>query len=1115
MLLGKNHVNSTPASLISILLITVPMEPLTAFSLVCGVIQVVDFSTKTLLKCKEFYQEGSLSEYQELEDLTNHLVDVRDKLELTTGKQNAGVLGAAEDQSLLEVAGQCSKTAEHLVRKCRSLKIEEPRKKGQAVLKTFKLLWGKGELRDIQRRLDGHRNVLDTQILIVLRYVCVRCPPSSLCRLKLICPHRYENRQRLDLASLQHSKGFQKLDQKIQDLINIVSQEPKSFEELKDLIVDENRKIEELKDLILDEKKETKENISSGFREQERCRAKREQHTRLLESLWFAEILYREETIADAHRKTFGWIFDRSGQAVRPWNNFVAWLENGEGIYWISGKAGSGKSTLMNFLCQDERTKDGLERWSGRKDILMAKFFFWSAGTMMQKNFDGFLRSLLWQISRVFPDMDILPSTIGPGLERKGRRTSYSHGSIGVWTKRRLQETLHEAISKLENSCYLCFFIDGLDEFDDDKDDLIDFVLNLVSNAGVKVCLSSRPDKEFQDAFGSSATLRLQDLTCEDIRRYVNDSFQKVPQLVSMALKNEYEMNKVKGQIVDRAEGVFLWVSLAVKDQIRGLRNDDSPEQLQERLARLPNEIEGIYTRMLDRIDKTYLREASLFLKIALCVPELSVLGLALASYSGLEDMLSSADEISEQQIISLCRSTRNKVTTRCVGLLEVHQDPASRLEPIVTDVKSSNLEIVGFVHRTAVDFLKSPGPGKAFLDTNSPPGFDPQFQYLKAALGRLRLTEELILRRGIERRSIEEWRQHGIDWIMENVAELEDSSKMPQVTLCELIDRTMSNLDHRHPDWSLDSNWCTRWGQLAGMKTPGQDVSCSQSSQQDVTFPATSPITNLGNRSAAQTDSKTFLCFAASHGLSLYVKYVLDRREKRVGSDELDNLLCCSTFGFIYGPFPLDFKSGPLILIAELVSRGANPNVTFMGETLWETFLGRMAEIWSERVSFDNPPDFRFMETLALATIAFIEHGADLGTSWSGTINFGYSPFTWPFRKCSFHLQASALFILKLCMMDGPEVPRISKICDARGAVAHSRCTTIKIGFEPGDVERPAERFNLSEQESTDFVKILKLCSPSDKDRAKSPRLSEFLSRLRKSRAGGSSPPWMHTSDA
>ena len=168
------------------------MDPLTAFSLACGGIQVAYFSNKVLSKWKELDQERSLSEYQELdqerslseyqelEDLTNHLVDVLDRLKLTTVKQNAGKLGTAEDQSLLKVADQCSTTAEYLIKKFRSLKIEGPHKKRQAVLKTIKLLWEKGELQDIVRRLDGYRRVLDTQILIHLRYVCFGYPVSSL-----------------------------------------------------------------------------------------------------------------------------------------------------------------------------------------------------------------------------------------------------------------------------------------------------------------------------------------------------------------------------------------------------------------------------------------------------------------------------------------------------------------------------------------------------------------------------------------------------------------------------------------------------------------------------------------------------------------------------------------------------------------------------------------------------------------------------------------------------------------------------------------------------------------------------------------------------------------------
>ena len=708
----------------------------------------------------------------------------------------------------------------------------------------------------------------------------------------------------------------------------------------------------------------------------------------------------------------------------------------------------------------------------------------------------------------------------------------------------------------------MCFFVDGLDEFDDDKDELIDFLQNIASNTGVKVCLSSRPDKVFEEAFGSSARLRLQDLTKEDIRQFVDDTFQRVPQLVSMAWENEHAMNKVKERIVDRAEGVFLWVSLAVKDQICGLRNDDSPEQLQERLARLPNEIEGIYTRILDRVDKMYLREASLFLKMVLSERELSILELALASYPGLEDMLLSANEISEQHVVSLCRSTRNKLITRCGGLLEIHEyqnpedpdqedierqtigdrtsassdeeleassevdmsaptfqretrdafdrgnesrqhhrepdkpSPASSSKPRITDAEILYFEFkttVSFIHRTAADFLQNPGPGKAFLDANLSPGFDHQVQYLMVRLGGLRLTEEFTLRKGVGWRFPRE-EEHAIDGIMSDVAILEDSSRMPQIKLCELIDRTMSNLDRRHPDWSSDSHWSTRWGRLAGMIT------------------LSGPTTNLDNSGATPTDPRTFLGFAASHSLSLYVNHVVDCREKKVDSEELDELLCCTVFGFCQDLF----HRRPLILVPGLLSRGANPNARLMTDTIWETFLGGLANVWEESVNFGFPFTV-FEENPALATIAFIEHGADLGTIWSGTIHFHNFRALGKGRlmeKCSFNLQASAPFIIELFMRNKPQMPRIS---DDRGAVRYSRCKSISFDLmqRTEKNESLVKQFNLSEQESKDFVEILELWLFDDEYKTLSSRLSEFYTRLDQSRDGASSPSSMDTSDA
>jgi ATPase subunit of ABC transporter with duplicated ATPase domains len=65
----------------------------------------------------------------------------------------------------------------------------------------------------------------------------------------------------------------------------------------------------------------------------------------------------RESAIKEAYWKTFEWIFSERVFEREKRPSFLQWLRQGDGIYWISGKAGSGKSTLMKLLCDNGRTK--------------------------------------------------------------------------------------------------------------------------------------------------------------------------------------------------------------------------------------------------------------------------------------------------------------------------------------------------------------------------------------------------------------------------------------------------------------------------------------------------------------------------------------------------------------------------------------------------------------------------------------------------------------------------------------------------------------------------------------------------------------------------------------
>jgi hypothetical protein len=76
----------------------------------------------------------------------------------------------------------------------------------------------------------------------------------------------------------------------------------------------------------------------------------------ILESLRFQTMDDRYEEIEPAHKKTFGWIFKEPDQE-KMWADFPKWLSTGTGIYWINGKAASGKSTIMKYVFNDARTK--------------------------------------------------------------------------------------------------------------------------------------------------------------------------------------------------------------------------------------------------------------------------------------------------------------------------------------------------------------------------------------------------------------------------------------------------------------------------------------------------------------------------------------------------------------------------------------------------------------------------------------------------------------------------------------------------------------------------------------------------------------------------------------
>ena len=118
----------------------------------------------------------------------------------------------------------------------------------------------------------------------------------------------------------------------------------------------------------------------------------------IIDSLEFETRTNRESDIADTEDRTFEWIFHDHHGTLSQHIGFRKWLQFGDNTYWISGKAGSGKSVLMNYIANAPRTQEMLQTWAGDARLIIAKYFFWNAGAPMQKSQQGIQQSLLREI---------------------------------------------------------------------------------------------------------------------------------------------------------------------------------------------------------------------------------------------------------------------------------------------------------------------------------------------------------------------------------------------------------------------------------------------------------------------------------------------------------------------------------------------------------------------------------------------------------------------------------------------------------------------------------------------------------------------------------------------
>ena len=426
---------------------------------------------------------------------------------------------------------------------------------------------------------------------------------------------------------------------------------------------------------------------------------------RVIKSLVFHGIKLREEQIHPAHAKTFAWIFQDS---TTP---FKRWLACNDGIFWVNGKAGSGKSTLMKFLATHRQTKRLLRQWSGSVNLIVASFYFWTAGHDAQKSQLGLMKSLLYQIFRQCPDL--IPSA----WFSKFDSDSFVDENTDVWSRQELSDAVDSIITHGSLTSRFCFFVDGLDEYADaqagDHYALIQYLDRLTQSSCVKICVSSRPWTVFKDRYDKYDDLKfvLQDLTSEDMRKYAAGQLLEDERFRRLA-SHEPQALLLANKIQDKAEGVFLWVTLVTRSLKRGLSEHDDTKELERRLAQTPSDLIGFFRSILRNIDDNYRDYTMRALQIAVVGLPMPLGAFQYVAQEVEDQTYAFRQELNLDELpVNMCDWTppatfdaEAKVNKWCRDLLEVQHSP-NRRKKWLPSVPEGD---VVFLHRTVHEFLSS-----------------------------------------------------------------------------------------------------------------------------------------------------------------------------------------------------------------------------------------------------------------------------------------------------------------------------------------------------------------------------------------------------------------------
>ncbi|KAI1274683.1 hypothetical protein F5Y07DRAFT_372524 [Xylaria sp. FL0933] len=549
------------------------MDPVTALGLASNIYTFVEVGFKVVRQYRDFRR--------------NHLYETRDNAErriIAEELRNvSGGLIADGPPSLTVLGGECSGLCNELLELLDKLAIKNPNSTRERIGVIVRSYRRSADITSLENRLSMYRNQLTVNFLQMLR------DDQSKFNEKLNTV-QHELRQLSDSRSSQLTELRSDLLKTMQ-LLGHTPAQP-HLDTFGQLLL-------QLRDMVK----------SCG------------PEVTILMQLRFNDIYSREDTIKAPTEGTSVWpvpdVAHNVGESARGSNGrenlFAPWLRSGSGIFHVSGKAGSGKSTLMKHIWLHDRTREHLKTWAGNKKLLKAAFFFWAAGNSEQKSLTGLMRSILFTI--LCHDKTLIPAIFPQCWENGHFR---AHSLIGFTRPNAIEDAFQSLLEKATNGEYrICLFIDGLDEYEAaDRENYWELAKRLgdwadQSKGDIKLCVGSRPYTEFQDTFRPSehpsrTQIHLHQLNKSDIEMHCRKMFSsKSEEFPAISERIGQSSEYLVQEIVRRSEGVFLWAVLVVRIILSEAKRGGSHKDLRRKLDETPDDMDKLYAHMLSSLKRS------------------------------------------------------------------------------------------------------------------------------------------------------------------------------------------------------------------------------------------------------------------------------------------------------------------------------------------------------------------------------------------------------------------------------------------------------------------------------------------------------------------------------